>query len=301
MRFARFWDVAVIGQWRSLRNEKAVLTDYCTQVSPKDLERKVDDPWFTGYADMCCGVMNALYFQSNVPELRMHVPRLYDEGKPMRGAFVSAHCLFGRPAIDTEAPVDPKMDFSGDESPVAARLWTHGFDIWHSGARCIYHAYDLSNATAPAHQHDASDTKVDGGITRRERQRRRVEKLFGVYDWPDEDLSGFDLGTERSLQAYQEYCGVDFRRMSILMFAANGLFDRDHDRHDMAVVDWEQVWKDEHGTTFPDQGEKLDVKVRSDAVAGFMAECEAVDLRPQVALTEAIRQWVDNRRRGRSC
>lgn len=84
--------------------------------------------------------------------------------------------------------------------------------------------------------------------------------------------------------------------MSILMFAANGLFGRDHEGTDLAVVDWEQVWQNEHGSPFPDQGKLLEVKVRPDAVARFMEACESMDLRPQVALTEAIRQWVDGRR-----
>ncbi len=299
MRFARFWDVAMISQWQKCHNEKAVLADYAYHISKADMALPVDDPSFTTRATMECGVVNALFFESNSPELRMHVPHIYHISEPVLGAFVCAHCMFGRPLIDKVVPVDPNMDFVADESSVAVRLWTHGFDIWHAGVRCIYHAYD-TDASAP-HGHDTSVAMVEGGITRQERQRRRLEKLFGVYDRQDVDLSGFDLGKERSLQTYQEFCGVDFRNMTIRKFAAEGTFGCEHDDSEMEFVDWTAAFEKDQGRPFPDQGVKLDVKVRPDAADDFLGFCKAVGVHPQAALTEAVRQWTDGRRRGRFC
>lgn len=302
MRFAQFWDVAMIDQWRLCGNERAVLTDYATSPGADWMARPIDDDKYTRDAAMACGVVHALYFQGNSPELRMQVQKLCvvagAEPRPILGAFVCAHCMFGRPLIDQVVPIDPKMDFTADESPMAVRLWTHGFDIWHTGARCVYHAYVTGPVKPEGHTHEASGALVEGGITRQERQIRRLEKLLGVYDRQDVDLSGYDLGTVRSLKAYQEFSGIDFRNMTIRKFAFDGFFGVAHDEAAMEFVDWVEVYKSRHGS-FRDHGKKLDLNVRPDAADDFMRLCAKLHLHPQAALTEAVRQWTDNKLRGR--
>ena len=295
MRFARFWDVAAIDQWRLCGSEKAVVSDYAKAIGEGELELPVDATAFTRHVDMYCGVLNASFFTGNLPELRHRVTRLYKTDRPLLGAFVSGHCLFGRACVDRQCPSDPQMEFVADEHSVAARLWTHGFDIYQAGVRCIFHLYNRARREDTAYAHPCPAVTIEGGITRGERQSRRLEKLFGVYDRPDVDLSGFDLGRERSLKDYQAFCGVDFKDLTIRRFAAFGRFDVEHGPEDMEFFDWQKEFDGE----LRDTGTKLDLNVRPDAAEAFLKICGEMHLRPQAALTCAIRQWTDNKLRGR--
>ena len=295
MRFARFWDVAMIDQWRLCGNGKAVVTDYAKAIGPGQLDLPVDDPAFTRHVDMYCGVLNASFFTGNLPELRHRVTKLYGSDRPLLGAFVSGHCLFGRACLDRIVPSDPQMEFVADEHSVAARLWTYGFDIYQSAARCVFHLYNRARREDTTYAHSCPDVKVEAGMSRWERQARRLEKLFGVYDRPDVDLTGFDLGTVRSLLDYQAFCGVDFKNLTIRRFAAFGRFDVAHGPEDMKLFDWAEAF----GGELRDTGTRLDLNVRPDAAEAFLGMCGELHLRPQAALTEALRQWTDNKLRGR--
>lgn len=299
MRFARFWDVAMIAQWQSCGNEKAVISDYSRRLDVDWLSLPVNDSVFTKSVELCCGVVNASFFGHYVPELRLRVSKLYQSDKPLLGAFISGHCLFGRPSVDRIVPSDPKMDFVADEHSIAARLWTHGFDIYHGNVRCIYHLYNRAEVGKKLFSRPVEVLGSDG-LSRWERQTRRLEKLLGMYDRQDVDLAGFDLGTVRSLSDYQMFAGVDFRDLTIREFAAHGRFDVEHSVEDMRLFDWMA----DHGAgkkEFRDEGTKIDVGVRPDAADMFLMLCRELHLCPQTALTEALRQWTDNRLRGRFC
>ena len=289
MRFAQFWDVAMIGQWWLCGNDKAVVSDCAKAIGPGELDLPVDDPTFTEGVDMYCGVLNASFFTHNLPELRLRVSKLYESDRPLLGAFISGHCLFGKAVMDRTVPSDPKMEFVADEHTVAARLWTHGFDIYHANARCVYHLYNRARREDTAYAPPRPEVKVEGGLTRWERQARRMEKLFGVYDRQDTDLSGFDLGTERSLADYQAFCGVDFRDLTIGRFAAYGRFDVEHGPEDMEFQDWAKQFEGRE-SELRDTSAKLDLNVRPDAAEEFLRLCAETHVHPQAALTEAVRQ-----------
>lgn len=82
---------------------------------------------------------------------------------------------------------------------------------------------------------------------------------------------------------------------TIRRFAAFGRFDVEHGPEDMEVFDWQKEFDGE----LRDTGTKLDLNVRPDAAEAFLKICGEMHLRPQAALTCAIRQWTDNMRRRR--
>lgn len=293
MRFARFWDVSMVEQWRLCGNEKAILTEYGMNLDPGWLDRPVDDPRFTAAA-MCHGVVtSAFFFSNNRPELRFRGHKTFVADRPRLGAFMCAHDMFCRGEVDRLVRFDRFMDFAGDEGAMSARLWTHGYDIYHPCVRTVFHLYERSGiyksgSTLP----DSQKAMVDGGISRWERQNRRMEKLFGMCDRADVDLSGFDLGFERTLADYEAFCGVDFRRLAIRAFAAGGFFDVPHGAEDMVFVDWQQAYLDLYKAPVADVGRALDVPVRQEVADAFMAFCAGRHWQPQAALTEALRAWL---------
>lgn len=293
MRFAYGWDAAMVDQWRLCRDPKAVLTEYAMNLEAEWLEKPVDDPSFTGRAARHGIVTSAFFFSNNRPELRFRGHRAFVSDRPRLGAFMCAHDMFCRGGVDRLVRFDPFMDFAGDEGAMSARLWTHGCDIYHPCVRTVFHLYERgkvykSGGTLP----DSQKAIVDGGISRWERQNRRLEKLFGMRDRADVDLSGFDLGFERTLADYEAFCGVDFRRLAIRAFAADGFFDVPHGMADMAFVDWERAYRDLYKAPVADVGRALDVPVRREVIDDFMAFCAERHWQPQAALTEAVAAWL---------
>lgn len=304
MRFAAFWDVAVIDQWRSCGTEKAVLTGYPAPFGADLLDRPADDPAFTGMASVGGRLLVPAYFPRHRPEASLRVASVpFDGPGPRLGAFVSAGWLFCRGEADEKVPVDPKMNFFGDEMGMCVRYWTHGYDIYQPGVACGFHLYADERAKAGGYgdaavRAEGRSAMTEEGIARGEREYRRMEKLLGIYDRPDVDLGRFGLGAERSLEAYQEFCGVDFRCMRIRKFAVRGLFGQPHDGpDDMGYYDWERAYT--ASACGPAVGEKLDVRVHHDVADRFEAACAREHWDRQAAFTEAIRRWMDENRRGR--
>src|SRR5205085_2584606 len=62
--------------------------------------------------------------------------------RPLPGAFVSACMLFGPASLIADVPYDPHLYFFGEEITLAARLFTHGYDLYHPNQVVIFHDWD---------------------------------------------------------------------------------------------------------------------------------------------------------------
>lgn len=297
MRFARYWDVVAIDQWRLCGNGKAILGSYPKGIREPWLELPVDDDLFTEQAEMRGCRMAAFFFSGNRCELRCRPGSIFKSDVPVKGGFMSAGCSFRRGGVDVQVPVDPNMDFTGDESAMAARYWTHGYDFYHPAVRCVFHLYEREKIYTDKHIRPASSPVGDDGLTRAERQARRLEKLLGTYDRPDVDLAGYGLGTERSLEEYQAFAGVDFRRLTVRKFAAYGMCGGGHTADDMEFFDWKAEYRKVYGRDVPDPGERLELNIPPEAKRAFESLCAEMHWHPQAALAEAVRQWIDAQRR----
>ena len=61
--------------------------------------------------------------------------------QPARARFVSAHFLFSLGAFVEEVPYDPSLYFVGEEITLAARAFTHGYDLFHPTEIIVWHEY----------------------------------------------------------------------------------------------------------------------------------------------------------------
>lgn len=238
MRFAPFWDVCLMQQWTDCDDPKAIITAYGTNyarfvdepliMSDKFVPRKVDGK-----------IMNAKHFESYTVKLRPYMKTCFpgDSTKPRQGAFVSAHFTFAKAELDRNIPFDPNMYFVADEISMAVRYWTHGYNIYHPAFRCIYHLYSRVEVLKDSHGVDVE--RVNRSIQKEamEREQLRMEQLFRVCNH-DCDLTGFDLGKERSIEEYQTFAGIDFKTKTILNFAHNGFFDTKHSEFDLKPSNW---------------------------------------------------------------
>lgn len=128
---------------------------------------------------------------------------------PVAGFHLGAGCLFAPGAFAHDFPYDPWFYFHGEEQALAARLFTHGWDIFHVPALPVYHLYNTheSGASArPMHWDPAHDTqRADSWWALEQRSRKRLASLLA-----GEALGVYGLGQARTMADYAAFSGIDF-------------------------------------------------------------------------------------------
>ena len=160
--------------------------------------------------------------------------RLPDEQpeKPLPNAFIAGGFLFGPGRIVAEVPYDPKLYFYGEEISMSVRLWTHGFNIYCPNRLLLFHLYKSSASdgdTSATHWADHSDW-----FQLNRRALVRVHSLLGSLEKAPaslkpssddvDDLNNYCLGDQRTLQAFQDWAGVNFTDQTISADSHSGHF-----------------------------------------------------------------------------
>jgi hypothetical protein len=140
--------------------------------------------------------------------------------KPQPTAFISGHFLFGPSQIIADVPYDPHLERHGEESSVSVRLWTSGYDIYVPNKVIMWHR---------AAQKRPMDRDVIPGYSKKVElscQRARALLANEIPQDPEAvvDLEKYGLGTERSLDEYQSWSGVNFADQTFTDDAAKGIF-----------------------------------------------------------------------------
>jgi hypothetical protein len=132
-----------------------------------------------------------------------------DWDEPLPGFHLGAGCVFAPGAFAQAFPYDPWFYFHGEEQALAARLFTHGWDIFHVPGLPVYHLYNTGESGAPArpmHWDAAHDTQRDQNWWALEqRSRDRLAALLA-----GSPLGVYGLGTDRSMVDYAAFSGIDF-------------------------------------------------------------------------------------------
>jgi len=212
MRFEPGWDETLLKMWDQCESPKAVLTCYPPGFTPPDTFHR---GWFFG--------MSAKEFDDRgifkMVGKPAYVPGQGPE-KPMEGAFASACMLFGPASIIKDVPYDPYLYFFGEEITMAARLWTHGYDIFYPNAIVMFHDWDRGKR--PTHFVDHAQTWWDMNLL----SLGRVRHIMGteITTKPEmlAELDKYGLGPVRTLQQYEVFSGVDFVAKQFTEAAENG-------------------------------------------------------------------------------
>merc|ERR1712217_224714 len=122
------------------------------------------------------------------------------EQKPYLTMNWAAGFAFSRCHADRNVPVDKYLRyiFTGEEIDRAARLWTHGYDLYLSGFAFIYHDYDSARQEFWQEDHDRS---IEVHSRERLAQKLRLE-LRDVQLSQHQDFSAFGMGSQRTLEQY---------------------------------------------------------------------------------------------------
>lgn len=205
-RFVQNWDEILIDMLTGLQNKgyaKPLLTSYIPSFDPdNDPNARVQEPW-------------KLTFDRYIPEGAVFFlpasfdPRIDDIKEPLLGRYYSAHFAFSLGSFAREVKHDPNYYFHGEEINIAARAFTHGYDIFYPNKVICWHEYTRKGRSK---QWDDNTKWVE----RNNSCHLRNRKLFGMdNETNDIDWGKYGFGNIRSLRDYEKYAGMQFSTRSI--------------------------------------------------------------------------------------
>lgn len=202
MRFEPGWDDALLDMLRQCPG-RAILTTYPPGFTPpKNLVRNhFPKPTANKFDDNRVLMFGSFAYTSD------DLP-----AKPMLHAYLAAGFVFGPSSLIADAPYDPYLYFNGEEASLAARLWTHGYDLYAPNRAVIFHNYERQSA--PRHWSDDKDwTKIS------DRSFERFRHLFGIERAKDpgaiQEIERYGFGRARSLSEYERFTGISFKNLAI--------------------------------------------------------------------------------------
>lgn len=205
-RFTDKWDTKLIDMLKLLQEagySKPLLTAYAPSFDPeKDPESRSNEAW-------------EMVFDRFIPEGAIFfLPRTMagweNRSSPKRARFYSAHFAFSIGLFSKEVKHDPEYYFHGEEISIAARAFTHGYDLFHPHKPIVWHEYTRKGRTK------CWDDDSEWG-NRNEKCHNRNRTLFGM-DGQDPnaiDFKEYGFGSARTLQDYEKYAGISFSNRQV--------------------------------------------------------------------------------------
>jgi glycosyltransferase involved in cell wall biosynthesis len=205
-RFIKGWDtecIKMINKLQKKGHKKPLLTSYISSFNPEnDPEERVKEPWW-------------MTFDRFIPEgaiffLPATIPDWKKLKSPIPSRFLSAHFIFTLGEWCTEVTYDPDYYFHGEEISLAARSYTSGYDLFHPHKIIAWHEYTRKGRTK---QWDDDD---EWG-KRNDYCHKKNRALLGMDGESKKGMNfkGFDLGTIRTLEEYEQYSGISFKKRAI--------------------------------------------------------------------------------------
>lgn len=213
-RFIENWDEELINMLESLRekgHEKPLLTSYISSYNPEnDPEGRTQVPW----------LMN---FDRFIPEgavffLPATIPGWQDMTEPIPARFYSAHFAFSLGSFVKEVPHDPEYYFHGEEISIAVRAFTHGYDLFHPHKIIAWHEYTRKGRTKQWDDDKQWYLKNNDSHLR----NRKLFEMDGLEK--DIDFGIYDFGTVRTLQDYERYAGISFKKRAVQKYTLDNNF-----------------------------------------------------------------------------
>ena len=206
MRFDKDWDETLIGMITQLQekgHKKPLLTGYVSSFDPdNDPAARVKEPWRMAFDRFI--PEGAVFF---LPET---IPGWKKMTEPIPARFYSAHFCFTLGEFSKEGQHDPEYYFHGEEISIAARAYTHGYDLFHPHKVVIWHEYTRKGRTK---QWDDDKKWVE----RNNKCHLKNRKLFSMdgEKYNPEEFGVFGFGTERTLRDYEKYSGLSFGKRAV--------------------------------------------------------------------------------------
>jgi hypothetical protein len=208
-RFAEGWDSTLIEMHDQLKangHKKPILTAYLPYYNPfNDPADRTMEPWQQTFA--CFYPHGTIFIRPSL----LHGWKTMNEPAPSR--FISGHFAFAENHWAKTVLHDPDIYFSGEELNLTVRSYTHGYDLFHPHKLVIWHA-TMREERSGMLVWDDQYKRGEDWWTQQNIARAKIRQLLKTED-NEFDLTGFDLGSERTLRDYEKYAGIHFKKRSV--------------------------------------------------------------------------------------
>jgi hypothetical protein len=207
-RFAKDWDETLIRMHnqREKQGYKPILAAYLPLYTPfNDPAGRTMEPWQQHF--VCFYPHGTIFIRPGL------LTGWQDMTEPPMSRFLSGHFCFARNEWAKEIKHDPDIYFSGEEINLTVRSYTHGYDMFHPHELVVWHSTMREERDGILKWDDDAKQGVDWW-NKQEKARAKIRQLFRVED-NGFDLTGYDLGTVRTLAEYEAYAGVNFKDKSV--------------------------------------------------------------------------------------
>jgi Rps23 Pro-64 3,4-dihydroxylase Tpa1-like proline 4-hydroxylase/GT2 family glycosyltransferase/peroxiredoxin len=206
MRFIPGWDEAMIAELAACPSAKPVLScSPASYIPPNQLEK---NPHPTVRR------VTPFFADGNIRGRGEALHRTPHQ--PLNGAFIAAGFVFARSEIIEEVPYDPYLYFDQEEIAYAARLYTHGWDVFSTRRPLLYHYYNTGNQNRRMHWDDLRRSDEQKIRMLKSHGLSRLNHLTGYQQSRDpeviREIGFYGFGDARSLQQFEVYCGIDFKK-----------------------------------------------------------------------------------------
>jgi glycosyltransferase involved in cell wall biosynthesis len=228
MRFEKDWDKTLIDMIKGLQKKgykKPLLTGYVSSFDPdNDPQGRVNEPWRMAFDRFI--PEGAVFF---LPET---IPGWQELTEPVPARFYSAHFCFTLGQFSKEVQHDPEFYFHGEEISIAARAYTHGYDLFHPHKVVIWHEYTRKGRTK---QWDDDKAWVQKNTYSHSKNRRLFSMDSEVYNPEEFGIYGF--GGERTLRDYEKYAGLLFSKRAVQQYTLDKKYPPNQNG-DMTEEEW---------------------------------------------------------------
>lgn len=133
--------------------------------------------------------------------------------EPIPGFHLAGGFIFTRGQFVNEIPYDPRLYFHGEEQNLSIRAYTHGWDIFHPPVIPLYHLYKVPNNAYVAH-HWHQDWQAQRDYHWNDLRNLAMKRLADLV-YHQKNLGAFGLGSERSLEDFAKFSGIDYQKRTI--------------------------------------------------------------------------------------
>ena len=214
-RFAKDWDETLIDMHNGLEKKgyKPILAAYLPLYTPfNDPAGRTMEPWQQQFA--CFYPHGTIFIRPSL------LQGWQDMTEPPMSRFLSGHFCFARSEWAKEIRHDPDIYFSGEELNLTVRSYTHGYDMFHPHKLVVWHSTMREERAGMLKWDDDAKHNVDWW-NKQDYARKKIRCLLRTEEDPNIDLSGYDLGTVRTLLDYEKYAGFNFKRKAVQPYTFN--------------------------------------------------------------------------------
>lgn len=217
-RFVENWDSTLINMHSKLEKKgyKPILTGYLPEYKPfEEPNGRAPDPWMS--------IPNCFYPHGTIFIQPTRLTDWENLTEPVKSRFICGHFAFAKSEWAREVRHDPDLYFAGEEINLTVRSFTHGYDLFHPHRIVIWHATMREERDGILLWDDQSKRGDDMFWTKQTENQAKLRQLFGLED-NGFDLTGYDLGTERTFRDYEIYAGLHFGKRAMQQYTLDWKF-----------------------------------------------------------------------------